>query len=236
MFRPQRQTFTQTAISICERIDESSRQVNPHTAFPMEYVHLLRKMVQRVPRGRIRIDWLKYFNVKHPIDALENMYQHYLQNAYRTDLRKLLQNASRFDFECIRELFSAFQQNHNDIRIFHLPKHFYDAQCTALRRRYGFRENEEMEEHVGQVFLCLSCNTFKGFVVKKDSKCNNLFANGHHKNYRRRNPECYCGRRCEKTDTKKRKRVAVESFLEGIELEEARKRRAKKDWKTKRKK
>lgn len=237
LFRPQRQTFIQTAITICERLDETSRHVNPHQSFPMEYIHLLRKMVQRVPRGKVRIDWLKYFNVKQSsIDALENMYQHYLQNAYRTELRKLLQNASRYDFECIRELFRSFQQNHHDIRIFHLPKHLYDAQCTALRRRYGFREDEEMEEHVGQVYLCLSCNSFKGFVVKKDSKCNNLFANGHHKIIvDDETLKCYCGRRCEKTDTKKRKRVAVESFLEGIELEEHRKRRAKKDWKTKRK-
>ena len=38
-----------------------------------------------------------------------------------------------------------------------------------------------------------------------------------------------------KTDTKKRKRIALESYLEGVELEEHRKRRAKKDWKTRRK-
>lgn len=237
LFRPQRQTFTQTVIHICERIDETVQQTNPHIAFPLEYILLLRQMVQRVSRGKVRIDWLQYFNVKQSsIDAIENMYQHYQQNTYRTDLRKLLQNSSRYDFECIRELFYAFQQNHHDIRIFMLPKHYYDAQCVALRRRYGLNENDPIEDHVGQVYVCLSCNTFKGFIVKKDAKCNNLFANGHHKIIvDDETLKCYCGRRCEKTDTKKRKRIALESFLEGVELEEHRKRRAKKDWKTRRK-
>lgn len=237
LFRPQRQTFTQTVIHICHRIDETNQHVNPHVAFPMEHILLLRKMVQRVPRGKVRIDWLRYFNVKQSsINALENMYEHYQQNTYRSDLRKLLQNSSRHDFECIRELFVAFQQNHHDIRIFMLPKHYYDAQCVALRRRYGLEPDAEMEPHVGQVYVCLSCNTFKGFIIKSNVKCNNLFANGHHKIIvDDETLKCYCGRRCEKTDTKKRKRIAVEAFLEGVELEEHRKRRAKKDWKTQRK-
>ena len=237
LFRPQRQTFTQTVIHICSRIDETLMQVNPHIAFSMENILLLRKMVQRVPRGKVRIDWLKYFNVKETtIDALQNMYEHYQQNTYRSDLRKLVQSASRHDFECIRELFSAFQQNHHDIRVFMLPKHYYDAQCVALRRRYGLQPEDDLEPYVGEVFVCLSCNTFKGFIIKKTSKCNNLFANGHHKIIvDDETLKCYCGRRCEKTDTKKRKRIAVESFLEGVELEEHRKRRAKKDWKSHRK-
>ena len=66
LFRPQRQTFTQTVVAICERIDEVAHQVNPHVCFPMEHVLLLRQMTQRVPRGRVRIDWLQYFNVKQP--------------------------------------------------------------------------------------------------------------------------------------------------------------------------
>lgn len=237
LFRPQRQTFTQTVIHICHRIDETNQHVNPHVAFPMEHIRILRKMVQRVSRGKVRIDWLQYFNVKQSsINALENMYEHYQQNTYRSDLRKLLQNSSRHDFECIRELFVAFQQNHHDIRIFMLPKHYYDAQCVALRRRYGLEPDADLEPHVGEIYVCLSCNTFKGFIIKSNAKCNNLFANGHHKIIvDDETLKCYCGRRCEKTDTKKRKRIAVEAFLEGVELEEHRKRRAKKDWKTQRK-
>lgn len=236
LFRPQRMTFTQTVISICERIDEVAQQVEPNIEFPREYKNLLRKMSQRVPRGTIHIQWLKYFNVKQTtIDLLINMHQH-SQQTYRTDLRKLLQNSPRYDFEAIRELFSAFQTTHHDMRVFPLPEHFYKKQLVALRRRYGLSPDEELKDHVGQVYLCLSCNTFKGFIVKKDSKTNNLFANGHHKIIvDDATLKCYCGRRCEKSDTKKRKRIHVESFLNGVELEEARKRRAKKDWKTKRK-
>jgi len=237
LFRPQRQTFTQTVVSICDRLDEVAQQVNPNLEFPREYQDLLRKMVQRVPRGVIHIEWLQYFNLKQTtIDLLVNMYQHCKQNTYRTDLRKLLQNSSRYDFEGIRALFSAFQQTHHDMRTFPLPGHYYDKQCVSLRRRYGLSTDEDLPEHVGQVYLCLSCNTFKGFIVRKDSKTNNLFANGHHKIIvDDETLKCYCGRRAEKSDTKKRKRIMVESFLEGVELEEARKRRTKKEWKTQRK-
>ena len=81
LFRPQRQTFTQTVISICERIDEVAQQVNPNIEFPREYKQLLRQMAQRVERGTIHIEWLKYFNVKQTtIDLLVNMYQHSQQN------------------------------------------------------------------------------------------------------------------------------------------------------------
>ena len=237
LFRPQRMTFTQTVVSICDRLDEIGQQVNPNLEFPREYQELLRKMVQRVPRGVIHIEWLQYFNLKQTtIDLLVNMYQHCKQNTYRTDLRKLLQNSSRYDFEGIRALFSAFQQTHHDIRTFPLPGHYYDKQCVSLRRRYGLSPDEELPEHVGQVYLCLSCNTFKGFIVRKDSKTNNLFANGHHKIIvDDETLKCYCGRRAEKSDTKKRKRIMVESLLDGVELEESRKRRTKKEWKTKRK-
>ena len=237
LYRPQRQTFTQNVITICDRLDEQRHQVNPHVEFPESYRHLLRAMVKRVPRGDPHIEWLRFFNVnKKSIDSLVNMYQHYHQNTYRSDLRKLLNNASRFEFEAIRELFKAFQQTHYDIRIFDLPQHFYEKQCEALRRRYGLQKNEDMKDHVGSVYVCLACNTFKGFVVKKDARCSNLFANGHHKIIiDDETLKCYCGKRCEKTDTKKRKRIAVDSFLDTGEIEEHRKRRVKKAWKTRRK-
>lgn len=237
LYRPQRLTFTQNVIAMCERIDEQRHQVNPHVEFPMEYRLLLRHMVKRVPRGNPHIEWLKFFNVSQKsIDALVNMFQHYRQNTYRSDLRKLLNASSRYDFEAIRELFYAFEQNHREIRVFALPEHYYTRQCKALKRRYGLSPEDELLPHVGQVYVCLSCSTFKGFIVKKDSKCSNLFANGHHKIIvDDETLKCYCGRRCEKSDTKKRKRIAVDAFLDGSELEEHRKRRIKKDWKTRRK-
>lgn len=237
LYRPQRLTFTQNVLAMCERIDEQRHQINPHVEFPSDYRLLLRHMAKRVPRGDPHIEWLKFFNVtQKSIDSLVNMYKHYRQNTYRSDLRKLLNSSSRYEFEAIRELFHAFEQTHLNIRVFPLPEHYYTRQCEALRRRYGLADSDDMEPHVGQVFVCLSCNTFKGFIVKRDAKCSNLFANGHHKIIvDDETLKCYCGRRCEKTDTKKRKRIAVDEFLDGGELEEHRKRRIKKDWKTRRK-
>jgi len=211
-------------------MDEQTHNTDVYSEFPSEHVHLLRLMTQRVPRTHIHINWLKYFNVQQTaIDSLCNMYQHVQQNAFRTDLRKLLNTLTRYDFEAVRALFAAFRQTHSVIRVFQLPAHYYEAQCKALRRRYGLVPGEELGEHVGQVYLCLSCNTFKGFIVNKTSKVNNLFANGHSKIIvDDETLKCYCGRRCEKSDTKKRNRVEVFSLSEQTEQT---KRRAKKEWK-----
>jgi len=233
LYRPQRQTFCQTVLAMCNRMDEQTHHIDIYSEFPIEYVSLLRKMTQRVQRGKIHIDWLKYFNVRQSaIDSLANMYQHISQNAFRSDLRKLLTTLSRYDFEAVRALFAAFRQTHSVIRVFQLPAHYYDAQCVALRRRYGLVPGEDLGEHVGQVYLCLSCNTFKGFVVNKSSKVNNLFANGHSKIIvDDETLKCFCGRRCEKTDTKKRNRIDIAAFSNSSEQIEQNKRHKKKEWK-----
>jgi hypothetical protein len=237
LYRPQRQTFTQNVLHMCERMDETQHQVNPHVKFPLEYTALLRHMAKRVERGRVHIEWLRFFHVKQTsIDSLINMQEHYHQNTYRADLRKLLQASTRYDFEAIRELFAVFQQTHHSVRIFHLPQHYYDKQLLALRHRYSMGAEEPLLPHVGKVYVCLSCNTFKGFLVKSEGKCTNLFANGHHKIIIDDDTlKCYCGRRCDKSDTKKRKRIAIQDFVDGVEIDENRKRRIKKDWKTRRK-
>jgi len=233
LYRPQRQTFCQTVLTMCNRMDEQTRNTDIYSVFSVEYVSLLRRMTQRVPRKHIHIEWLKYFNVQQTaIDSLCNMYKHVSQNAFRSDLRKLLTTLSRHDFEAVRALFAAFRQTHSVIRVFHLPKHYYEAQCVALRRRYGLVPGEELQDHVGQVYLCLSCNAFKGFIVNKDSKVNNLFANGHSKIIvDDETLKCYCGRRSEKSDTKKRNRIDVEAFSTVTERTELSKRQQKKEWK-----
>jgi len=237
LYRPQRQSFSQNVIAVCERLDESAHNVNPHRVFPLEYTHLIRKMAARVERGDPHIEWLKFFNVKQTtIDTLVIMYNHSGQNTYRTELRKLLTSSSRYDFEAIRSLFYIFQQTHYNIRVFDLPEHIYQKQCVSLRRRYGLTYDEEIPPHVGIVYLCLACHTFKGFTIQKNGKCTNLFANGHHKVIvDDETLKCYCGRRCEKADTKKRKRIVIDDFLDCDEMEEHRKRRVKKDWKSQRK-
>jgi len=233
LYRPQRQTFCQTVLTMCNRMDEQTQNTDIYSVFPVEYVSLLRKMTQRVPRKHIHIEWLKYFNVQQAaIDSLCNMYKHISQNAFRSDLRKLLSMLPRHDFEAIRALFAAFRQTHSVIRVFHLPEHYYKAQCVALRRRYGLVPNEELTDHVGQVYLCISCNSFKGFIVNKNSKVNNLFANGHSKIIvDDETLKCYCGRRSEKSETKKRNRIGVEVFATATEQTELSKRQQKKEWK-----
>jgi hypothetical protein len=233
LYRPQRQTFCQTVLTMCNRMDEQTQNTDIYSVFPVEYVSLLRKMTQRVPRKHIHIEWLKYFNVQQSaIDSLCNMYKHISQNAFRSDLRKLLSTLPRHDFEAIRALFAAFRQTHSIIRVFHLPEHYYKAQCVALRRRYGLVPNEELSDHVGRVYLCISCNSFKGFIVNKNSKVNNLFANGHSKIIvDDETLKCYCGRRSEKSETKKRNRIGVEAFATESERTELTKRQQKKEWK-----
>ena len=233
LYRPQRQTFGQTVLTMCNRLDEQTHNIDIHSVFPVEYINLLRRMTQRVPRKHIHIEWLKYFNVQQTaIDSLCNMYKYVSQNAFRSDLRKLLTTLSRHDFEAVRALFAAFRQTHSAIRVFHLPKHYYEAQCVALRRRYGLVPGEELTDHVGQVYLCLSCNSFKGFIVNISSKVNNLFANGHSKVIvDDETLKCYCGRRSVKSETKKRKRIDVEAFSTATERTELSKRQQKKEWK-----
>lgn len=237
LYRPQRQSFSQTVINICDKLDEVHRRVGIYQKFPIEYVTLLRTMAQKVPRNGVRIEWLKYFNVQNQaIDSLLTMYKHMKQNTYRSELRKILQDLPRYDFEAIRALFAAFHQTHHAVRVFQLPKHYYDAQCRALRRRYGVSSEQKLSKHIGVVYVCLSCNSFKGFVVNKDSKVNNLFANGHCKIVvDDETLKCYCGKRSEKSDSKKRKRIALDTFLDEYDLEENRKRNLKKNWKAQKK-
>jgi hypothetical protein len=233
LYRPQRHSFCQTILTLCDRMDEQTRNTDIYSVFPVEYVSLLRKMTQRVPRGHIHIEWLKYFNVEQSaIDSLCNMYKHVAQNAFRSDLRKLLSTLRRYDFEAVRALFAAFRQTHSVIRVFHLPEHYYKAQCVSLRRRYGLIPTDELSDNVGKVYLCISCNSFKGFIVSKNSKVNNLFANGHSKIIvDDETLKCYCGRRSEKSETKQRSRTDVETFLSVKGRTELSKRQMKKEWK-----
>lgn len=238
LFRPQRLTFTQTILNMCERLDEINDQAQPYVCFPKEYRELMRNMAKRVKRrADVPVEWLKYFGVKqHTIDGLDNIQKHYHQNAFRTDVKKLLNDVSRQDFECIRELFKTFWQVHHQVRVFPLPKHYYISQIRALRRRYEIPDGEPMREHVGTVYACLACKTFKAFVVKPTDKVSNLFANGHHKVIiDDETLKCYCGKRCDQNDSKKRSRVAIQEFINDPASEDNSKRTKKKSWKMKRK-
>jgi hypothetical protein len=234
-------TFTQIILSLCEKLDEENDIAKPYIAFPRTYGKLMREMAKRVPRRPdVPVEWLKYFRVKPTVIAtLDNIQNHYHQNAFRTDVKKLLNNVTRYEFECIRELFKVFWQVHRQIRIFPLPKHYYVSQIKALRRRYGIPDGVPMGDGVGAVYACLACHTFKAFVVKPGDKITNLFANGHNKVIiDDETLKCYCGRKSDHNDSKKRPRVEIQQFMGEacVHDTESMKRAKKKSWKTKRKK
>lgn len=243
LFRPQRLTFTQTILSMCERLDEQNNQAQPYVEFSRENRNLMREMAKRVERRHdVPVEWLRYFGVKKTvIDTLKNIQKHYHQNAFRADVKKLLNNnVTRHEFESIRELFKIFWQVHHQVRIFPLPKHYYIQQIRALRRRYEIPDGVPLPSNVGTVYACLACHTFKAFVVKPTDKLTNLFANGHHKVIiDDETLKCYCGRRSDQNDSKKRPRVAIQEFMgtnNSAEAEENGKRARKKSWKMRRKK
>lgn len=241
LFRPQRMTFTQIILNMCERLDEMNNQAKAYTCFPKEYRTLMRDMSKRVERrADVPIEWLKYFGVKKDvIDTLVNIQKHYHQNTFRTDVKKLLNSVTRYEFETIRELFKMFWQVHHKVRVFPLPKHYYVSQIRALRRRYEIPDGVPLNENVGTVYACLACHTFKAFIVKSTDKVSNLFANGHHKVIiDDETLKCCCGRRSDQNDSKKRPRVAIQEFIgkTSMDVEETNKRAKKKAWKMMRKK
>ena len=108
-----------------------------------------------------------------------------------------------------------------------------------MRRRYEIPDGVPLPDNVGTVYACLACQTFKAFVVKPTDKLTNLFANGHHKVIiDDETLKCYCGRRSDQNDSKKRPRVAIQEFMgtgNTSEVEENGKRARKKSWKMRRK-
>ena len=48
LFRPQRMTFTQTILNMCERLDEINNIAKPYSCFPREYRNLLREMAKEL--------------------------------------------------------------------------------------------------------------------------------------------------------------------------------------------
>ena len=114
----------------------------------------------------------------------------------------------------------------------------YEAQKRALHTRFSIPQNQPLPDHVSTTLVCLTCRTFKGFVVKRSDKVSNLFANGHHKiTIDDETLICYCGRRTDQNDSKKRQKMPFQAFEgDDWEMEEANKRAAKRDWKMQRKK
>lgn len=239
LFRPQRMTFCQTLLQICARIDEDRHEARLYIQLPREHREIIRAMCRRIPlTERVPIEWLQYFNVSNAlISRLQNMQDHFRQNSFRSEIKKMMSNVDRLIFETIRELFQCFNECHQHVRIFYLPEHIYEAQKKALRKRFNVPDDQELPEQISTSLVCLTCKTFKGFVVKRTDKTCNLFANGHHKvTIDDETLICYCGRRTDQNDSKKRSRLPFQAFEgDDFEMEEASKRAKKREWKMQRK-
>ena len=229
LYRPQRQTFAQAVTFLCEKQDEARSHPKPRVAFPAEYRLLLREMFKRIDRtDTVPIEWLKYFDVSTDvIDQLTNMQSYFHQNAFRTELKKTLGGLKRYDFEAVSDLFEVYEQTHHRVRAFPLPQHHYEKQLKALHRKYNVPEDQELPDYAGRAYLCLVCNTFKGFVIRpSDTTHTNLFANGHLKIIvDDETLKCYCGKRCDKNDSKKKRKRSTTATV----------RNNKKEFKNKRK-
>lgn len=240
LFRPQRMTFCATLLQICARLDEQNHEARLYIELPRQHRDVMRAICRRIPHtNQVPIEWLQYFNVSNDIiSKLQNMQEHFHQNSFRSEIKKLLSSVNRMVFETIRELFQCFEEVHKHVRVFYLPEHMYEAQKVALRRRFNVPHGTPLPDHISTTLVCLTCRTYKGFVVKRTDKTCNLFANGHHKiTIDDETLICYCGRRTDQNDSKKRQRLPFQAF-EGDEweMEEANKRATKREWKMQRKK
>ena len=241
LFRPQRLTFCQLALNICAKLDEDRHEPRLYVRLPRTYRDIIRAMLRRIDQTRtVPVEWLQYFNVPNDtVRRLIDMQKHYKHTSCRAELQKMFRSMDRMAFETVRELFQTFHEVHHNVRVYYLPQNMYEAQQVALRKRFGVPQGEELPANISTYFVCLTCRTFKGFVVKRTDRMCNLFANGHHKvTIDDDTLVCYCGRRTDQNDSKKRQRVFAFDGIEGdtFEQEEANKRARKRDWKLRRKK
>ena len=206
LYRTHRITFSKVIVSECERIDDDACNADVDQAFPRRHVELLEAMSVRVPPDRrVPTEWLEYVGVgpdaRAAVDRLQRRYHH---DGSKTEVRKFLSSLDRHAFEAVRSLFRIFHDRHR-IRFFTLPAHMVEQQERALRARHGLADGAPIPDHVGRVYVCLECNTFRGFVVRPSDACANHYAIGHSKVLVDDDTmKVYCGRKQDKTDNKKR--------------------------------
>ena len=219
LFRPTRHLFCKVIIIECEKQDDANFVEDLYKEFEPKYKNLMYKMAIRTP-GSISMpfEWLQYFNVsKETIRQISRIQEVYVQDGSKTNLKSLLADISRYEFEAIRDFSIVFDRKMN-VRLFTLPSHIYKRQYMALRRKHDVSNGIELPKDIGNTLLCLECKQFKAFVNQNDSKgkISNLFAFGHSKVLvDDETLKLYCGKRCDKVDAKKRHHYVPEysSFM-----------------------
>tara|TARA_E500000178_G_C17029275_1_gene759674 strand:- start:651 stop:2834 length:2184 start_codon:yes stop_codon:yes gene_type:complete len=208
LFRPKRHSFENVIITECEKHDDNKCIDYVNKAFPVEYTEMLYSFAIRIPLEiDLPIHWLEYFNVsKNTIKKLKTIQEIYNQEGSKSNLKNLLSNINRYEFEAIRQFSIVFNRKKN-VRVFLLPSHIYKQQYVALKRKYNIPKHKTLGKDVGKTYFCFHCKQFKGFVNGFNTKGKrvNLYAYGHSKVLiEDEDMKLYCGKRCDKVDAKKR--------------------------------
>lgn len=222
LYRPIKTSFAYAVMTECVRLDEEKCVTNSNTETDLKWKDLMYKIAIRSKERHIPFELLECFHVSHStIQSISHIQEVFLEEGSKSSLKQFLCNLNRHEFEVVRDFADAFDKKAN-IRIYDLPCHTYINQCIALRRKHRIRNGEKLPDHIGQVLVCTNCKTFKSFVNHHDNKgvVQNLYAFGHCKVLVEDDNgdgelKIYCGKRCDKSDGKKRHNYNSEfsSFL-----------------------
>lgn len=230
LYRPLKASFASTVISECDRLDEDKCITKSHIKIKPEWRDLMYKIAIRTTENEIPFDLLACFRVSpSTINQISNIQEIFNEDGSKQNLKSFLGGLSRHDFECVRDFCDSYDRKAN-IRVFMLPAHTYTRQCVALRRKHRVPTGKPLPDNVGEVMVCLNCKQFKSFVNKHDNKGKpqNLYAYGHKKvlvEYTctedgEEKLMTYCGRRCEKSDGKKRHNYSNTDYSSYMDISE----------------
>ena len=222
LYRPIKTSFAHAVMSECLRIDEERCMTKSNTVIKREWKETMYKLAIRIKDKTMPFYLLECFHVsQQTINTISQIQEMFLEEGSKSSLKQFLYTLPRNEFEALRDFADAFDRKHN-VRIFDLPCHTYINQCIALRRKHRIKNGVAIPDHVGDVMVCLNCKTFKSFINHCDNKGNvcNLYAYGFQKvlvedDCEDNTIKTYCGKRCDKSDGKKRHNYSSQysSFL-----------------------
>lgn len=209
LYRPIKTSFANAVLTECDRIDEEKCITRCNLEIDPTWKNGMHDIAIRTKETNIPFELLECFHVSaSTIQQIVNLQEVFVEEGSKTSLKQFLLNLSRIEFEVIRDFCDAYDRKMN-VRIFDLPVHTYVQQCIALRRKHRIPNGVELPKHCGEVLVCLNCKTFKSFINHFDKNVpQNLYAYGHGKVLIEDDGEgelkVYCGKRCDKSDGKKR--------------------------------
>ena len=220
LYRPIKSSFAFAVLSECIRLDEEKCVTRGNMVTDLSWKDIMYKIAVRTKDKMIPFYLLECFHVSNnSINTMNQIQEMFMEEGSKSSLKQFLSGLPRNEFEAIRDFAEAYDRKAN-VRIFDLPCHTYINQCIALRRKHRVKNGVELPKHVGEILLCLNCKSFRSFENYKDNKGNvqNLYAYGHQKVLVEDDCEelkVYCGKRCDKSDGKKRHNYSSEysSFL-----------------------